>query len=42
MKEQKKMIKPENYTRIKVKLVKGQNKDPMIINEYVYMPKWKI
>ena len=27
------MIKPENYKRIKVKLVKCQNKDPRVINE---------
>ena len=33
MKEQKKMIKPGNYTRIKVKLVKCQNEDLRVINE---------
>ena len=33
MKEQKKMIKAENYIRIKVKLVKCQNEDPRVINE---------
>ena len=27
------MIKPGNYKRIKVKLVKCQNKDPMVIYE---------
>ena len=29
----KKMIKPGNYKRIKVKLVKCQNDDPNVINE---------
>ena len=33
VKEQKNMIKPENYKIIKVKLVKCQNEDPMVINE---------
>ena len=33
LKNKKKMIKPENYTRIKVKLVKCQNEDPRVINK---------
>ena len=33
LKNKKKMIKPENYKRIKVKLVKCQNEDPRVINE---------
>ena len=33
MVKNKKMIKPGNYKRIKVKLVKCQNKDPRVINE---------
>ena len=36
-----KKIKKQNrsYTRVKVKLVKGQNEDPKVINEEEYMPK---
>ena len=40
VKKKKKFIyKTKINTRVKVKLVKGQNEDPKVINEEEYMPK---